>query len=256
MSKKLLIAGCSYGVVYSDIQRELKELFGIDELINLSQNGSSPDRSIRVVLEWIAQNGKPEMVILPVSHFNRFDLPIAERMDPLHNKHYRCVWHMDLRKNYGSARPIDPKYDQDTLQNYLKSGTFIHQNEYLTHDYLFVKLITFQAFLELNKIKHLIFDTGNYYQKFWNERQPGMQKRDMIEKNPGIYKFFSFCSNVWMYNQLTDEEKINYVPWYKPQRTKPLGKIIPDTEAATTHFQKKEVLKLMKFLKSEGAVHG
>ena len=109
MNKKLLISGCSYGVVYSEIQDDLKKIFNVDEVVNISQNGGSPDRAIRVAIEWIAQNGKPDMLILPVSHYNRFDLPIAERMDPLHNLHFRSTWHMDLSKNYGSATPIDPK---------------------------------------------------------------------------------------------------------------------------------------------------
>jgi hypothetical protein len=110
--------------------------------------------------------------------------------------------------------------------------------------------------LELHKIKHIIFDTGNYYEKLWNEKQTGMTKRNIIENSKGIYKLFSFCSNVWMYNQLTDKEKINYIPWWKPQGTKPLGKIVPDTVAATIHHQKEQVVKLMQFLKKEGAVHG
>ena len=80
MTKKLVISGCSYGMVYSEIQEELKKIFGIDEVINLSEQGASPDRQIRVVIEWIAQNGKPDMVIMPVSHFNRFDLPIAKKL--------------------------------------------------------------------------------------------------------------------------------------------------------------------------------
>ena len=255
MNKKLLISGCSYGVVYSEIQDDLKKIFNVDEVVNLSQNGGSPDRAIRVAIEWIAQNGKPTMLILPVSHYNRFDLPIAERMDPLHNLHFRSAWHMNLDKNYGSETPIDPKFDKDTLQRFLKTGVLVHQNDYPAHDYLFVKLITFQSFLQLNKIRHLIFDTGNYYEKLWNTQQPGMKKRKMIENCKGIYKLFSFCSNVWMYNQLTDKEKLNYIPWWKPQGKKPLGKIVPDTVAATIHFQKQEVLKLMQHLKNQGAVH-
>jgi ribosome-associated protein YbcJ (S4-like RNA binding protein) len=35
-----------------------------------------------------------------------------------------------------------------------------------------------------------------------------------------------------------------------------LGKIVPDTVAATIHHQKEQVVKLMQFLKKEGAVHG
>ncbi len=250
-----MISGCSYGVVYSDIQDELKEMFGVDEVINLSQNGGSVDRAIRAAIEWIAQNGNPNMVILPVSHYNRFDLPIAQNVHPLHNRHYKMAWHYDLDKNFGSADPIDSNVTRETLETYLKTGAMVHCNEYPAHDSLFVKLITFQSFLEINKIRHLIFDTGNYYEKLWNEKQPGMEKRKLIENSKGIYKLFTFCSNVWMYNQLTHEQKINYIPWYKPQRNKPIGKIVPDTVAAILHYQKEEVLKLMQYLKQQGAVY-
>ena len=165
-----------------------------------------------------------------------------------------CVWHMDLSKNYGSAKPIDPAYDRNTLQTYLKTGAIVHRNEYPAHDNLFTKLITFQAYLELNKIRHLIFDTGNYYEKLKDLKQPGMEKRKLVENCPGIYKFFTFCSNVWMYEQLTDNEKINYVPWYKPQKNKPIGKIIPLAEAEILHHNKTQVLKLLKLLIGQGAV--
>ena len=256
MAKKLLISGCSFGAVYSDIQDELKELFGVDEVINISKLGGSPDRQIRGVIEWIAQNGKPDMVIIPVSFAHRFDLPIAEQMDPLHNRHYRCMWHMDLGKNYGSAKPIDPTYDKDMLQTYMKIGAVIHSNDHPGHDNLFTKLLTFQAYLELNKINHLIFDTGNYYENVPDLEQPGMDKKKLVENCKGIYKFFTFCSNIWMYQQLTDEEKINYVPWYKPQKNTPIGKILPLTEVTILHHNKHQVLKMLNYLKDQGAVRG
>ena len=118
MTKRLVVSGCSYGTVYSDISQELKKLFGVDEIVNLSNLGGSPDRQMRVVIEWIAQNGNPDMVIMPVSYAYRFDLPIAEKLDPLHNKHYRCVWHMDIGKNIApKPKPIDVKY-QSALETY------------------------------------------------------------------------------------------------------------------------------------------
>ena len=259
MVKKLIISGCSYGVVYSELEEDLKNIFGMDEVVNLSQPGASPDRQIRVVIEWIAQNGKPDMVIMPVSHYNRFDLPIAEKFDPLHNLHWNASWHVDIsdRKN------IDKKFDKETLKCFLKHGAILHEREHTTHDYLFVKLITFQSYLELNKIKHLIFDTGNYYEKLWMKYlliddennsgyQPGMKKRDLIENCKGIYKLLSFCSNVWMYQQLTEDEKKNYVPWGE---TTSLAYPLDDNEQATIHHQKEMVLKLMKHLKKEGAVY-
>ncbi len=266
MVKKLLISGCSYGMAYSAIEEDLKNLFGVDEVLNLSNYAASPDRQMRVVIEWIAQNGKPDMVIVPVSHYNRFDLPIAKKFDPLNNLHWRTSWQEDIDKIYSEDRKnnIDPRFDLETVKTFLKAGAILHDAEHTIHDGLFVKLITFQSYLQLNGIRHLIFDTGNYYEKIWMEYlsideennsgyQPGMKKRDLIENCKGIYKFFSFCSNVWMYQQLTDEQKRNYFPYQEnTQLPYPLG----EDEQVHIHHRPEMVLKLMKHLTKEGAVYG
>jgi len=260
MNKTLLISGCSYGLVYSEIEEELKKIFEVDEVVNLSGSGASPDRQIRVVIEWIAQNGKPNAVIMPVSHYNRFDLPISKSFDPLHNLHHRSSWQM-----YTEDDMISPDIDRDTLKTFLKTGSLINQIEHTIHDYLFVKLITFQSYLQMNGIRHLIFDTGNCYEQLWMEYlsideehgsgyQPGMKKRDLVEKCPGIYKFFTFCSNVWMYEQLTEEQKKNYTP---VDENEPLPFPLNNTvQKATIHHDKEQTLKLIKHLIKEGAVYG
>lgn len=245
MTKTLLISGCSYSRVYSKITQELNELFGTDEVVNLSEIGASPDRQIRAVIEWTAQNGKPDMVIMPVSHYDRFDLPIATNFDPLHNLHHRCSW-------FNGEVPGDVRIDDDILKQYFKSGVMIHEPSHTIHDSLFVKLLTFQAYLQVNDIRHLIFDTGNHYEKLWmpflsiddennSGYQPGMKKRDLVDQCPGIYKLLTFCSNVWMSDNLTDEQR------------KELG--IDDSTRAITHHDKEQTLKLMKHLKQEGAVY-
>jgi hypothetical protein len=127
-----------------------------------------------------------------------------------------------------------------------------------------VKLITFQAYLQVNQIRHLIFDTGNYYEKLWikylsiddennSGYQPGMKKRDLIENCKGIYKLLSFCSNVWMYQQLSDEEKKSYIPY---QEETPLAYPLDDNEQATIHHGPEMALKLIEHLTKEGAVYG
>jgi hypothetical protein len=265
MVKKLLISGCSYSMVYSDIQDELKDIFGVDEVINLSAIGTSPDRQIRAIIEWTAQNGKPDMIIMPVSHFNRFDLPIGKDMDPLHNLHVRMAWQNPWGLSGGNLSPL---IDREILDTFCKTGSMVHQIEHPIHDYLFVKLITFQAYLQLNGIRHLIFDTGNYYEKLWMEYlrkddennsgyQPGMKKRDLVENCPGIYKFFSFCSNVWMYENCVEDKK-NYES-YLPigdQSSRIFSYPLDDFQKSAVHHQKEQVIQLMKYLKQEGAVYG
>ena len=69
-----------------------------------------------------------------------------------------------------------------------------------------------------------------------------MKKRDLVDQCPGIYKLLTFCSNVWMSDNLTDEQR------------KELG--IDDSTKAITHHDKEQTLKLMRHLKKEGAVYG
>lgn len=259
--KTLLISGCSYSMVYSEITEELKTMYEVDRVINLSSIGASPDRQIRVVIEWIAQNSMPTMVILPVSHYNRFDLPIAKNFDSLHNLHYNSSWTEDwIETNKNNLNSI---IDINILKQFIKTGAIVNQIEHTIHDYLFVKLLTFQSYLQLNGIKHLIFDTGNFYEKLWmkylsiDEKnnsgyQPGMKKRDLIEKCPGIYKFFTFCSNVWMYDQIKDKE--TYINNWNKLPFKDLIELNSKDEnnlIATIHHNKEETLKLMEFLKKE-----
>ena len=259
MTKVLLIAGCSYGLVYSEIAEELKDIFSVDKIVNISQRKASPERQIRGAIEWIAQNGRPDMLIMPVSHFNRFDLPIAKDVDPLHNFNYMMKWQdtdHDIDKIHHSI-------DIGTLKTFLKTGVLINHIERPTHDNLFVKLITFQAYLQLNKIRHLIFDAGNNYREpyipWLNDDKennpgyhPGMSKAHLVENCPGIYKFFTFCSNVWMYENYVADYK-NYVPW---NEEKPLPYPLDQDQKAAIHHRKEVVLHLMKYLKNQGAVFG
>ena len=257
MTRTLLISGCSYSMVYSELDSELKELFEIDKVINLSTPGTSPDRQIRVVIEWIAQNGTPSMVICPVSHYNRFDLPISMNVDSLHNLHYKVHPGVDWIERAYKENKITDIFPRSTLETYIKTGAIVNQIEHTIHDYLFVKLLTFQAFLELNKIRHLIFDTGNYYEKLWmpylsiddehnSGYQPGMKKIDLIQKSRGIYKLLDFCSNVWMYEQIEDKEN-HFLEFDR----KKLKSNLSNDEKATIHHNKKETLQLMQFLKQE-----
>ena len=260
MTNTLLISGCSYGLVYSKLEPELKELFRMDNFINLSSGGSSPDRQIRVVIEWIAQNGVPAMVIFPVSHYNRFDLPIAKEFDSLHNLHFKAHWQKQWIEHAYRKNEITEIIDRSILETFIKSGALVNQIEHTVHDYLFVKLLTFQAFLEQNRIRHLIFDTGNYYEKLWmnylsiDEKensgyQPGMKKRDLIQNCKGIYKFFDFCSNVWMYDQINNKQN-HFIEFDQ----KFLKTDLSLNEKATIHHNKEETLKLMQFLKKETGI--
>ena len=126
------------------------------------------------------------------------------------------TWHS---KDHDREKIAD-SIDLDTLKTYLKAGLMIDQLPGV-HDTLFTRLITFQAYLQFNNIRHLIFDTGNAYKTNHilglrdnqsKDYLPGLSKTNLVLKCPGIYNFFSFCSNIWMYENCVTDHK-NYVPW-------------------------------------------
>jgi len=267
--RTLLISGCSYGVCFSDIEKNsLKELFDVDHVVNLSQPGASLDRCIRVIIEWIAQNHIPHMVILPVTHSNRFDLPIAKSFDPLHNLHYKCCWHNTKITKELYEKQINPIIPFDSLLEFFKHGVMIHQIEHPSQDYMFVKLLTFQAFLQINGIQHLIYDSANYYQKVWlkhisidlennSDYQPGMKKRDLIKNCKGIYNFFDFCANAWMYDTIQEYKKKNLLDFLLKKKIKYplLDKEEDNCVKASIHHSPDDTLRLMKFLISQNAIY-
>ena len=260
----LLVSGSSYDLVYSELQTELKDLFNVDTIVNLSTPGASPQRQIRVAIEWIAQNGNPDVCILPVSHHNRFDLPIAKNFDGLNNVHYKSSWlHQHDKETYDQE--INQTVDLDTLNTFLKTGSLVHKIEHTLHDELFVKIITFQSFLSQNKIKHIIYDAGNCYDSLWLEYlsinkdnsgyQPGMVKRKLIENNLGIYNFFNFCGNVWMYDTMLEEKKKTLKEYFQPVKY-PLTTTMDDmARKATLHHDKHDTLRLVKHLLNKNAMY-
>lgn len=265
--KTLLISGCSYGVCFSNIEDSLKKLFEVDHVVNLSEGGASLDRCIRVVIEWIAQNHTPYMVILPVTHSHRFDLPISKKNHPLHNIHYKCCWHGTRINEEIYEKSINPLIPFESLRDFFKHGVMVHQIEHPSQDYNFVKLLTFQAFLQINGIHHLIYDSGNYYQKVWMKHisvdlennsgyQPGMKKRDLIKNCKGIFNFFDFCANAWMYDTMQESQKKELFDFLNKNKIKyPLLDNENDNcIKASIHHSPEDTLRLMQFLKEQNAV--
>ena len=260
----LLISGSSYDEVYSELHTELKDIFKVNDVVNLSISGASPQRQIRVAIEWIAQNGNPEICILPVSHHNRFDLPIAKNFDKLNNLHYKASWIQQYNQEV-YEKEINKMVDRDTLNTFLKTGALVHKVEHTIHDELFVKILTFQSFLAQRKIKHLIYDAGNCYKPLWwdylcinddnSGYQPGMRKRELIQNNPGIYKFFDFCSNVWMYDTMQEEKKKTLKEYFQPVKYPLSGSNDDMARKATLHHDKHDTLRLVKHLLDNKAMY-
>ena len=73
--KTLLINGCSFGHFWTPSQEFITKL-GCDKVTNLSKVGTSFQRTCRSTVEWIAQNGKPNLVLIPITFSHRWELAL------------------------------------------------------------------------------------------------------------------------------------------------------------------------------------
>ena len=92
--KKLLINGCSFGQCWTP-SKEFVAGIGMHEHVNISKPGTSFQRTIRSTIEWIAQNGKPNYVLIPITFCHRWELALSIDQDkidgswiPLQNSNY------------------------------------------------------------------------------------------------------------------------------------------------------------------------
>ena len=92
--KTLLLNGCSYGKCWTPSDKFVSSL-GCDTHVNISKYATSFQRSCRTTIEWIAKNGKPEYVIIPMTFAHRWELSLSyvdEELDggwiPLQNSNY------------------------------------------------------------------------------------------------------------------------------------------------------------------------
>ena len=80
--KTLLLNGCSFGECWTPTNNFIKSL-GCEEAVNISKIATSFQRTCRSTVEWIAQNGNPEFVMIPITFAHRWELAISKTEDPI-----------------------------------------------------------------------------------------------------------------------------------------------------------------------------
>jgi hypothetical protein len=165
----LLLNGCSYGEVWKDFPG-----------VNLSKSGGSFIRSIRTTIEWIVRNKtKPNYVFIPITNVARFE------------KSYI------MKQNI----PVEGSYVNSTPEDYATYTSKISDSCYMDYDYAFMNIIMFSSWLEQQKIKYLIWDQCNMFDKKHIHGFNGMEKLKLVEQNNRIIPLFKFCGNQYMYEK-------------------------------------------------------
>lgn len=199
--RTLLLNGCSFGQCWTPSQNFL-EMLGCDTVVNLSKVATSVQRTCRSTVEWIAQNGNPAFVIIPITYVARVEMPTAEcdKWDDIdgnwvpvqENGRLPADAH-DLRRN------IKMNVDHDKLIS------FYQQYHRLVHstigyvDKVLTEIITLSGFLESRQIPYLMFDMCNEFDEQLIYQHPHVNKVKLAIANKRIMNLFEFCGNRYMY---------------------------------------------------------
>ena len=197
----LLINGCSFANIWQPTENFIKSL-NCDRVVNLGKDGGSFQRAARTTIEWIAQNGNPDFVIIPIPPATRWELSISKNDDVIDG-----TWYPMQIKQYLDEEKISQLIDFKKLEKLteLYYGSIPDIRTYW--DSCFTDLILLSSFLEQNKIDYLIFDMCNDFKISHLTGYKGFEKIKLINNNKKIIDLFEFCGNKYMYQNIKDKNK-------------------------------------------------
>jgi hypothetical protein len=205
--KTILISGCSYSLVFShhEIQDHIKKTFGVDQVVNLSETGSSIKSQIQRVIEWVSvSKNKPHLVLMPFTHIERYDAPLSNVLDPATGFDVSLCVSMDPFESVeGIKNRFKSRVPMDLVNQLLKTMTLTY-NDVSAFNNFVTQAETFSGWLENRNIKHLFFNMSNNLNenKFQN-----IGKKYFLNENQNIVNIFSFCGNKFMHDHA--KSKIN-----------------------------------------------
>jgi len=220
--KTLLLNGCSFGQFWNPADHFVSSL-GCDSLTNISKFATCFQRTCRTTVEWIAQNGNPEFVLIPITFCHRWELAINKKEDPIDG-----TWFPLQRKELidEHQKELRSDVDVDKLKNMLDLyyGSIPTVDTYW--DKMFTEIIMLSAFLESRGIKHLFFDMCNEFDKKHINGSKGFDKVKLIESNKNIFDLFNFCGNRYMWNSMANNDNIDFNIHHAPEQLKHLEKYL------------------------------
>jgi len=197
----LLLNGCSFGECWNPTLPFTQSL-GCDVVVNLSKPGTSFQRTCRSTVEWLSQNIKPAMVLIPITFAHRWELSLGLYDDPIDGR-----WVPIQNSNF---IPDDQRFEGTTIEDVKKlvDDYFKIISTVATYwDKMFTEIIMLSGFLDANSIPYLMWDMCNGFEKKHIKDHKGFKKIEIIEKNPKIIDLWNFCGNSFMRDTMTDELK-------------------------------------------------
>ena len=194
----LLINGCSFGHIWEPTANFVEQT-KCDEVKNISKPGTSFQRTLRTTIEWVAQNGDPSMVVIPITFAHRWELPIYdnEKFGPIDG-----IW-MPLQTNTAMENDrymkIQLGSEKDNIKKIIDLYYGLISNTVGYWDKMFTEIISLCAFLEQRKIPYLMWDMCNDFDESLLLKHSFVQKSQLIKQNKKVINIFSFCGNKYMW---------------------------------------------------------
>tara|TARA_Y100000592_G_C5413100_1_gene289178 strand:- start:74 stop:784 length:711 start_codon:yes stop_codon:yes gene_type:complete len=216
--KKLLLNGCSFGYIWNPTEKFLSAL-NCDSTINISKHATSFQRTFRSTVEWIAQNGDPGFVVIPITFAHRWELGIAEKEeDDIDGVWFPLQMADVMPEDLNTLeRKINPSVSHAKLKELLKLyyGTVPDIRTYW--DKVFTEIITLSSFLKDKHIPHVMFDMCNNFDETLVAKWSGFNKTSLIKSNRNVIDIFNFCGNKYMWQrQIHKAEQFN--THHKPEQ--------------------------------------
>ena len=221
---RLLLNGCSYGQFWNPTDNFVRQL-GCEKVINISKFATSFQRTCRTTVEWIAQNGDPAFVLIPITFCHRWEMAINKQHDHLDGTWFP-LQRKELIDNPDEKQSFHSEVDKDKLKKLLDLyyGTIPTVDTYW--DKMFTEIIMLSGFLTQRGIRHLIFDMCNEFDKKHIENSNGYEKLKLIESNNSVIDLFNFCGNRFMWESMENKNDVFFNTHHAPEQLKHLEKYL------------------------------
>ena len=196
--KTLLINGCSFGHIWKP-SIEFITHFDCDAVTNISKPGTGFQRTCRSTIEWIAQHGAPQCVVIPITYSHRWEMPIGQNklLDDIDGNWIPIQLVKAMEEN--TWKDIDIKNNREKIYQLSDLYYGLIESTIGYWDKLFTEMLMLCAFLDQHNIPYLMWDMCNDFDEGLLIGPPHVRKAGLIKKNKNILNIFSFCGNKYMW---------------------------------------------------------
>lgn len=202
----LLINGCSFGECWNPTPHFIQNL-NCNRVTNLSKGGTSFQRTVRSTIEWLSTNPKPNFVIIPITFTHRWEMCFDQN-----EKGIDGTWTPLQNSAYVNTKNIRDDISINQVKKFMDLYYGLNVTIRTFWDKVFTEIILMANFFENNKIKYLMFDMCNDFDKKHIKGYQGFKKLSFIERNNNIIDIWKFCGNKFMWQTLNDDDKLKIDP--------------------------------------------